>query len=189
MQNRFYEYSGAPAEVISRCPTCQQSIIDESGDLAVFVDGACSRNGFPDAVAGIGVYHSSDSPYNVSRLLGGSGPQTNQRAEIHAATEALKQITQRFIDGGPCHHRPDGVVIITDSAYVANVMTDSIYKWKQNGWKNHNGEPVVNAEDFGLLERLVEGSQSRVRFWQVPRKYNQCADKLAKMALGIGLGH
>jgi ribonuclease HI len=185
MPNRFYHYTGAPNAIISRCSSCQQSIINESGDLAVFVDGACSRNGLPGAVASIGVYYSPDSPYNVSRLLGGSGPQTSQRAEIHAATEVLRQITQGTLDGGPCHHHPVGMVIITDSAYVTNVMTDSIYKWKENGWKDHNGESVVNGEDFGLLEKLVEESRTRVRFWQVPRKYNESADKLAKMALGI----
>lgn len=155
--------------------------------MAIYVDGACSGNGAPNARAGIGVFVCCNSDLNISALI--DGPQTNQRAEIRAATAALKHVRQFFLDGefrGP--RRPRGVVLITDSSYLANAMTDWVYKWSQNGWRTSTGRPVVNADDFmeldGLL-RYLEDHRVPVRFWLVARKFNVLADELAKKAIGL----
>lgn len=67
-------------------------------------------------------------------------------------------------------------------------MTTWIYKWKQNGFKTSLGTNVVNWGFFACLEEFVEELDSlgvEVRFWHVPREYNQDTDKLANEALDL----
>ncbi|KAF9445533.1 ribonuclease H-like protein [Macrolepiota fuliginosa MF-IS2] len=153
--------------------------------MAIFIDGACARNGTPDAQAGIGVYICCGSAHNLSKPLQ-NGPHTNQRAEIQAAIAAVKYVRRIHRDGD---FRPSrGLVLTTDSGYLVKAMTEYINKWERNGWKNNVGKPVVNAEDFKELEghiSFLEGQHIRVRFWLVDRKYNTEADELAKEAVEL----
>jgi len=59
----------------------------------------------------------------VSSPLEGSR-QTNQRAELTAALQALRKSN---------HNHP--VEIRTDSKYTIHVATEWLPKWKANGWK------------------------------------------------------
>ncbi|KAJ3557598.1 hypothetical protein NP233_g11700 [Leucocoprinus birnbaumii] len=177
------------ADVLVRhCKECKLCSVYDN--LVVFVDGACPGNGTADARAGLGVFFHSDSPLNFSAPLP-EGPHTNQRAEICAAIIAL-EIVKEFFDSG-CHRGPwgndfTGVIVISDSAYLVNAMTDWISKWLKNGWRNADGKRVVHKEDILELEELVEyleGNRFSVKFWHVERSQNAYADALAKQAVAI----
>ena len=87
----------------------------------VYVDGACLRNGKPEASAGIGVYWRPGHHLNLSKVVHG-GRHTNQIAEIQAATEAIMIANDEgFRD----------LEIYTDSKFVINGATD----WINNKWK------------------------------------------------------
>jgi len=58
------------------------------GDIIVFTDGACKRNGKKDAVASIGVYFPNKEYEDISEVLE-CDKHTNQRAEIYAIIRAL----------------------------------------------------------------------------------------------------
>jgi len=76
--------------------------------LIIYTDGACSRNGYPDAVAGYGVHFVGKEEWNISRRL--KGKQTNNRAEMQAVVAALKRVYWKGVK--------KNVVIITDSQIV-----------------------------------------------------------------------
>ena len=58
-------------------------------------------------------------------------------------------------------------------------------KWKENGWKNSNKEPVKNKD---LWEKLVNLCEQNTINWKwvkghASNKYNNLADELATKAI------
>jgi ribonuclease HI len=85
----------------------------------IYADGACSKNGTPDAKGGwaaILIDLASGTEKEIGgRLLGEK--QTNQRAEVTAIIEALSLIKYECT-----------IVIYTDSMYVIGTMK---HQWKR----------------------------------------------------------
>jgi ribonuclease HI len=149
--------------------------------IGLYIDGACASNGSPNARAGIGIHFGPNSVHNFSSRLPETSLQTSQCAELYAALVALVQI--QHVAG---HTFIDNVVLVTDSAYLVDSITDYIFRWKQNGWINSKGEDVANRGlweklDLKLIEMRNDGIG--VMFWKVARDQNVEADKLAKMAV------
>ncbi|KAJ7042162.1 ribonuclease H-like domain-containing protein [Mycena alexandri] len=156
----------------------QKKIID-ARTVLLSIDGACSNNGTSSARAGVGIFFGPNSPHNISEPI--SGPQTSQRAEILAAANALRKastLLENVMSVG-C------IVLLSDSKYVVGAMTEWIFAWKENGWKNANGGQVENKADFKALDALIEKLEEDgldVKFWLVGREHNSHADQLAKAA-------
>ncbi|KAJ7474862.1 ribonuclease H-like domain-containing protein [Mycena latifolia] len=156
----------------------QKKILD-TRTVLISIDGACAGNGTPSARAGVGIFFGPNSPHNVSEAI--SGTQTNQRAEILAATKALRKASTLLKDV----FTVSKIVLMTDSKYVIGAMTEWVFAWKDNGWKNTNGGPVENKADFKELDTLIEDLAEdglAVEFWFVGREHNAQADQLAKAA-------
>ncbi|KAJ7929613.1 ribonuclease H-like domain-containing protein, partial [Mycena leptocephala] len=115
----------------------------------ISVDGACSGNGTPSARAGVGIFFGPNSPHNVSESI--SGPQTSQRAEIYPRPKLCKGLNSA---GG--RDQRGCIVLLCDSKYVVGAMTEWIFAWKDNGWKNANGGRVENKADFQELDTVIE---------------------------------
>lgn len=79
---------------------------------------------------------------NVSRPL--EGRATNNHAEIEAATEAARQATRAGITN---------LKINTDSQFLVDCAKNWIPKWKANGWKTANNEPVINKSELIKMEK------------------------------------
>jgi ribonuclease HI len=78
------------------------------------------------------------------------------------------------------------VVIKSDSEYLVKGMTSWIHKWKQNGFINAKGNPVVNTDLFHAIDNAIEELYNRgveVQFWHVPRDQKQMADCLVNCKL------
>jgi ribonuclease HI len=109
--------------------------------LDIYTDGACSGNQFDENTGGWG----SVLEYAGRRkeLYGGEVNTTNNRMEIRALIEALSAVTK---PGYP-------IRIFTDSTYLADCLRKRWYeRWRENGWKNANKQPVENKD---LWERLL----------------------------------
>lgn len=99
---------------------------------------------------------------------------TNQREEIKAVINGLKQIKEGF----------HNVVVYSDSAYVVNCMTDCwYYKWRDNGWKNSKKEAVKNRDLWEELIDKVENTNMLIKFKHVKGHsgipYNETVDDIA----------
>jgi len=72
---------------------------------------------------------------------------------------------------------------VTDSAYVTRSMSEFITEWRRNGYRTYFGDRIRNRDIIQALDEEIkafnEGGIS-VQFWQIPREWNQRADRLAK---------
>lgn len=137
--------------------------------VEIFCDGACSGNPGPGGYGAILRYNGSQK-----EISGGAPDTTNNRMEMTAVIEALRQLT-----------RPCRVSITTDSQYVIKGMTEWIDGWQRKGWRNSKKEPVLNRD---LWEKLLEQSKSHKIEWNWVRGHaghveNERCDQLARDAL------
>lgn len=137
--------------------------------VEIFCDGACSGNPGPGGYGAILRYG------NVAKeLSGGAKETTNNRMEMTAAIEALRQLI-----------RPCAVTITTDSQYLVKGMTEWIAGWQRKGWRNSKKEPVLNRD---LWEQLLELSAPHSVQWKWVKGHaghseNERCDQLAREAV------
>ena len=143
----------------------------------IYTDGACSNNGYKNAVAGIGIYFGHQDPRNVSQRI--EGKQTNNIAELGAILH-LYTILEEDIKAG----KPIGIV--TDSIYAIRCCTTYGKKCADTGWK----KDIPNKDMVKRAYELYSGTN--VEFIHVMAHTgntdvhslgNQAADKLATNAL------
>jgi ribonuclease HI len=137
--------------------------------VVIHTDGACSGNPGPGGWGAI-----LESRGRHREIKGGEVKTTNNRMELMAAIAALEAL--KF----PCD-----VDLFTDSQYVHHGITQWIFSWKKNGWKNSKKEPVVNED---LWQRLDAAAARHTVNWHWVRGHsghdlNERADELAREAI------
>jgi ribonuclease HI len=108
--------------------------------VEVFTDGACRGNPGP---GGWGVLLRRGD--HEKELSGAEPHTTNNRMELLAAIEALRALKRR-----------SRVRITTDSQYVRQGVTDWVKRWKANGWKTAQKQPVKNQDLWQALSALAD---------------------------------
>ncbi len=106
----------------------------------IFTDGACSGNPGPGGYGAILRFGN-----NVKEISGHQAESTNNRMELTAVIEALKQLKR------PCRVR-----VFSDSAYVIKGMKEWIRGWIDKNWMNSQKRPVLNRDLWELLLRVSE---------------------------------
>ena len=134
--------------------------------VEIYTDGACSGNPGPGGWAAILVASGKEK-----EIAGFDADTTNNRMEMTAAIEALKQLRVS------CHVR-----LYSDSAYLVNAFLQGwIVSWKQNGWKNSTKQPVSNKELWQELDMLA--TKHKMEWIKVKghsdHVYNNRCDELA----------
>lgn len=138
-------------------------------EFTLYTDGACSQTigGFASVVVSPSGKHLpvADGPFKDT---------TNNQMEMMAVIAGLKFIHRRM--------GPRNVLVISDSKYVINGITQWIHNWKKNGWITTGGKLVKNA---ALWERMEEARNLHnfTRFEWVKghagNHFNELADQLA----------
>lgn len=135
-------------------------------------DGACKRGGW----GGWGyVIELADG-----RQLQGSGAEadtTNNRQELRAAIEVLHALAE-LPHAGP-------VQLATDSRYVRDNLSRSLPRWKRNGWRRVDGQPVLNRDLWEQLEQAAAAAPWVELVWVKGHNghpLNETADQLASAA-------
>jgi ribonuclease HI len=114
--------------------------------VELFTDGACLGNPGPGGWAALLRWGSVEK-----MLAGGEAITTNNRMELMAAIAGLEALK-----------RPCDVRLTTDSRYVQQGIEQWLAKWRANGWRTADKEPVKNQE---LWERLaVACARHRIRW-------------------------
>jgi len=107
--------------------------------IEIFCDGACQGNGTIDAIGGWGaVLQFRDRKLEFSEKISvGTIPVTNQRAELLAGLNALKQIKAADF----------AIMVYSDSKYLTDCFNQKWFaRWETNGWVNAAKEPVANID-------------------------------------------
>ena len=138
--------------------------------VIIYTDGACSGNPGPGGWGAILRFRTAQKVYE-KELSGGEDATTNNRMELTAFIEALRQLKE------PCEVR-----LCSDSQYVINGLEKGWAKgWKRRGWKKADGSPALNPDLWEMLLGLV--SQHEMHYHWVKghasnEKNNRC-DQLA----------
>lgn len=152
----------------------------EKQRFVIYTDGACSGNPGP---GGWGAVIGSVVGENVEVYELGDGElgTTNNRMELSATLAALYWVNEQA-------HSPDfSVQIYTDSVYVIKGITQWVFGWKKKGWKNAEGQDVVNQDIWQQLEEItykVQKKMNRKIKWDYVRGHqgtpgNERCDKIA----------
>lgn len=114
--------------------------------VEIFTDGACLGNPGPGGWAALLRWRGTEK-----MLSGGEAATTNNRMELMAAIAALESLKR----GCEVH-------LTTDSQYVRQGIEQWVAKWRANGWRTANKEPVKNQD---LWQRLAAAAERhRVRW-------------------------
>ena len=143
--------------------------MQDSTEVEIFTDGACSGNPGP---GGWGAILRAGG--KERELFGGERETTNNRMELTAVIRALEALK-----------RPVRARVWTDSQYVQKGISEWIHGWKARGWKTASKEPVKNADLWRELDRLA--AQHEVD-WRWVRGHaghpeNERADALARRGI------
>lgn len=106
--------------------------------VELYTDGACSGNPGPGGWAALLIYKGQEKQF-----VGGAPETTNNRMELMAVIEGLKQLKE------PCQ-----VHIFTDSKYVMDGATKWLDGWKKKQWRKADKKAVQNVD---LWQQLDEG--------------------------------
>ena len=149
----------------------------EQPEYCVYTDGACSRNGSQNALAGIGIYFGDNDLRNVSETL--RGKHTNNSAELTAILKLYSIIEDDII-------AQKKITIRTDSEYAIKCVTSYGKKCSEKSWN-------VDIPNKRLVQTIYElyNHLSNVHFVHVRAHTkhtdihslgNQHADRLAQSA-------
>jgi len=137
--------------------------------VEIFTDGACKGNPGPGGWGAVLRYNGTEK-----HLFGGELETTNNRMELSAVINALKELK-----------RSCEICITTDSKYVKNGITQWIDNWKRKGWKTANRQPVKNQDLWQLLD--AEVAKHNVEWAWVKghsgHPENELADELANRGI------
>lgn len=136
--------------------------------VEIYTDGACKGNPGP---GGWGVLLRCEG--KEKRLSGGELDTTNNRMELMAAIQGLMALKTSCV-----------VDLYTDSQYVRQGITQWIFNWKKNGWKNAKRQAVKNADLWKELDAMTQNHQVS---WHWVKGHsghpeNEIADQLASDA-------
>jgi len=112
--------------------------------VQLFTDGACSGNPGP---GGWGCILRHPASGKEKEYSGGEALTTNNRMELQAVIEGLKQLSRR-----------SKVEVVTDSTYVAKGCMEWLPGWKRNDWRRKDGRqwvPIANEEHWKALDLLL----------------------------------
>ena len=136
--------------------------------IIIYTDGAARGNPGP---AGWGAIVIDGK--KVHELGGRSDKATNNQMELSAPIGGLKYLKKIKYDGH--------IEIFSDSKYVILGITEWIFNWQKNNWRNAAKKPVVNQE---LWEELYELTKLFKIKWTYVKghagiEYNERADVIA----------
>jgi ribonuclease HI len=115
--------------------------------IIIYTDGSSKGNPGPGGFGAI-IFDGE----NVREIGGRENHTTNNRMEITAAIEALKNISENA-----------EAEIHTDSEYLMKGITVWMKNWQKNNWRTKNKRPVLNKD---LWEKLLAETEKRKIEWE-----------------------
>ena len=144
--------------------------------IIIYTDGAARGN--PGKAGWGAVFLLGDKIFEMG---GSSIHATNNQMELTGPIEALKHLKKSKIDVA-------SLEIISDSKYVILGITEWIFNWQKNNWRNAAKKPVMNRELWEELYKLTQDftcpPNGREITWTYVKghdenKYNCRADEIA----------
>jgi ribonuclease HI len=137
--------------------------------IIIYTDGAARGNPGPAGWGSVFIVGKK-----VFEIGGGSEHATNNQMELTAPIESLKYIKKHFSHGVD-------VEFFSDSKYVILGITEWIFNWQKNNWRNAANKPVLNRELWEELYNLTDKFKPKWNYVKGHNgdKYNDRADEIA----------
>ncbi len=117
--------------------------------VIIYTDGAARGNPGPAGWAAIII-----SGKKIFEMGGASKHATNNQMELSGPIEALSHLEKNLsVQTGKIS---TSVEIFSDSKYVILGITEWIFNWQKNNWRNAAKKPVLNKELWIKLHGLTE---------------------------------
>ena len=138
--------------------------------ITIYTEGACSGNPGVGGWGAILLYQE-----HKKEIYGGDKYTTNNKMELTAVIEALSALKKENCD----------IEIYTDSQYVKKGITEWLFGWKKNNWKNSKKQEVLNRDLWEKLDILT--SKHKIEWFWVKGhnndELNERADELARLGI------
>ena len=119
--------------------------------IEIYTDGACSGNPGPGGWGAILRFRTAQKVYE-KELSGGEANTTNNRMEMTALLEALRQLKE------PC-----AIDLYSDSKYVIDSLQKGWARgWRTRGWKKADKSPALNPDLWAPL--LAESEKHEITY-------------------------
>lgn len=161
----------------------------ERFDYVVYTDGACKGNPGPGGWGCVGFEAGIESAVTLTRIsfqrCGGQPATTNNRMELMGVIEALKELSNPAYATQSSDNEavePPNVLLVIDSKYVLQGITDWVDGWQRRAWLTADKQPVKNVDLWKQLLALVDNFQSLTWCWVKGHSGdygNELADKLS----------
>ena len=137
--------------------------------VVIYTDGAARGNPGPAGWAAVFLVDEK-----VIEIGGRSDHATNNQMELTGPIEALRHIKNKFSN-------VEHIEIVSDSKYVILGITEWIFNWQRNNWRNAAKKPVLNKELWEELYALTHDLKPK---WTYVKghdesKWNNRADEIA----------
>ncbi len=143
-----------------------QTMTFDNINYIIYTDGACLGNPGKGGWAAIII-----EPTGEKQIVGCERSTTNNRMELKAVIEALKEIEAN-----------SQISLFSDSKYVIDGITKWIKNWKINDWKTTNKKEIKNLDLWMDLDKLT--SKFKITWNWVKahstNEYNNKVDRLAR---------
>jgi ribonuclease HI len=141
--------------------------------VIIYTDGAAKGNPGPAGWGAILFFQEKNSE-KIFEMGGRAEHATNNQMELTGPIEALKYLKNNLPSAG-------NVEIISDSKYVVLGITEWIFNWQKNNWRNAAKKPVLNR---ALWEELYSFTKELKMKWTYVKghnenKWNERADEIA----------
>ena len=137
--------------------------------IEIYTDGACSGNPGPGGWGAILRFRTAQKVYE-KELSGGEANTTNNRMEMTALLEALRQLKE------PC-----AIDLYSDSKYVIDALSKGwVYGWQKKGWVKSDKKPALNVDLWERLLPLIAAHDVRyhwVKGHEENEKNNRCDEQ------------
>ena len=143
-----------------------QTITFDNINYIIYTDGACLGNPGTGGWAAIII-----EPNGEREIVGCEKSTTNNRMELKAVIEALKEIEVN-----------SKISLFSDSKYVIDGITKWIKNWKMNDWKTTNKKEIKNLDLWMDLDKLTSKFQITWNWVKghSTNEYNNRVDRLAR---------
>ena len=131
-------------------------------EVIVFTDGSSRGNPGKGGWAAIifipKVNEGGEAKILVREIAGREDRTTNNRMEIFAAINALKEICLCFtVQKSVLVLAIPPIKVYSDSRYLINGITKWIHGWKKNGWRSSAKQDVLNKDLWESLDAAASG--------------------------------
>ena len=106
--------------------------------LNIYIDGSCLKNGQQNSKGGFGIVIFDENNNLIDAYCEFFDNVTNNQMELQAFLKTFELLNTKY--------KNNKVNIYSDSSYCINILTNWIYSWSKNNWKNSKNQTIKNFD-------------------------------------------